>query len=155
MKVLSPNEEKRIDVHSSIDQYEGFFAVYERGGLAPIEFDYIDYIHCIGCDGHDRYEVVTHPVIVEFDDPIGYNFPIGEYCYTTNEYTKFDRDGVELVPLDEYFGEGFYEKALTGEEIVNFDNNSALGVQNNYRLKVGRDYYLAKKILPGEDREVI
>lgn len=150
MEVLFPSEEKRIKTLSSIDQYSKFIATYERGGWAPIEFDFIDYIKCIGCEGGDKYEVVTHPVIIEFDDSIGYNFPIGECELITDDYLKFDRNGTELLPLPECMGDGFYERALDGEEIISFDN-SALGVRNNYKLKIGQDYYLADEILPAAD----
>lgn len=152
MEVLFPSEEKRIKTLSSIDQYSKFIATYERGGWAPIEFDFIDYIKCIGCEGGDKYEVVTHPVIIEFDDSIGYNFPIGECDFITDDYLKFDRNGTELLPLPECMGDGFYERALDGEEIINFDN-SALGVRNNYKLKIGQDYYLADEILPAADAD--
>ena len=152
MEILFPDEEKRIDTKSSIDQYHGFLATYERGGWAPIEFDYIDYIKCVDCKGGDKYEAVTHPVIVEFDDKIGYNFPIGECSYTTDEYLRFDQTGTELLPLPECMGDGFYESIRDGEEIVNFDDG-ALGVRNNMRLKVGQDYYLGSDILPADGGE--
>lgn len=152
MEVLFPSEEKRIKTLSSIDQYSKFIATYERGGWAPIEFDFIDYIKCIGCEGGDKYEVVTHPVVIEFDDSIGYNFPIGECDFITDDYLKFDRNGTELLPLPECMGDGFYERALDGEEIINFDD-SALGVRNNYKLKIGQDYYLADEILPAADAD--
>lgn len=149
MNILFPDEEKRIDTKSSIDQYRGFIATYERGGWAPIEFDFIDYIKCIGCEGGDKYEVATHPIIIEFDDKIGYNFPIGECSYVTDDYLKFDRTGTELLPLPEELGDGFYESAKEGEEIINFEDG-ANGVRNNYRLKIGQDYYLASDLLPGD-----
>ena len=151
MEILFPDEKKNIKTYSSIDQYNKFIAVYERGGWAPIEFDFIDYIKCIGCEGGDKYEVATHPVIIEFDDKIGYNFPVGECSITTDDYIKLDRTGTEMLPLPEEFGDGFYERALDGEEIINFDNGTALGIRNNYKLKVGQDYYLASEILPAED----
>lgn len=152
MEILFPSEERQIKALSSIDQYNKFIATYERGGWTPIEFDFIDYIKCIGCEGGDKYEVVTHPVIIEFDDKIGYNFPIGECSITTDDYIKFDRNGTELLPLPECMGDGFYECMLDGEEIINFDE-SALGVRNNYRLKLGQDYYLADEILPAADSD--
>lgn len=152
MEILFPDEEKRIDTKSSIDQYRGFIATYERGGWAPIEFDYIDYIKCIDCQGGDKYEVATHPIIIEFDDDIGYNFPIGECSYITDEYLKFDQSRLELLPLPECMGDGFYEAYKDGEEIVNADD-TAVGIRNNYRLKIGQDYYLGSDILPADDRE--
>lgn len=153
MKVLLPNEERKTTAHSSIDQYHGFIATYERGGWTPIQFDYLDYIRCIGCEGGDKYEVVTHPVIIEFDDEIGYHFPIGECKYTTDDYLMFDREEVELLPLPEFYGDGFYEAHYNGKIIANFDEGGATGVRNNYRLKVGMDYVLAKDILPASDPE--
>jgi len=150
METLYPSEERKVKALSSIDQYSKFIATYERGGWAPIEFDFIDYIKCIGCEGGDKYAVVTHPVIIEFDDKIGYHFPIGSCKITTDDYLKFDREGTELLPLPECYGDGFYERALDGEEIVNFDD-AALGTRNNYRLKIGQDYYLADEILPAEE----
>lgn len=152
MEILFPDEEKKIDTRSSIDQYRGFIATYERGGWTPIEFDFIDYVKCVGCDGHDTYEAVTHPVIIEFDDDIGYNFPIGECEYSTDEYVMFDQDRTELMPLPEELGDGFYEVYKDGQEIINFDD-SALGINNKFRLKVGQDYYLGKEILPADDAE--
>lgn len=151
MEILFPDEERKIKTLSSIDQYAKFISVYERGGYTPIQFDFIDYIKCVGCEGGDKYEAVTHPVIIEFDDPIGYHFPIGECSFTTDEYPRFDQNGSELLPLPEYYGDGFYERALDGEEIVNFDDGTALGIRNNYKLKVGQDYNLAEDILPAED----
>lgn len=152
MKILFADEEPRVKVHSSIDQYSKFIATYERGGWAPIEFDYIDYIECIGCEGGDKYQVVTHPVIIEFDDKIGYHFPIGECCIITDEYPLFDQDRVELEPIPDCMGDGFYENYKGGKEIVNFDD-SGLGTRNKYRLKIGQDYYLATKLLPADEAE--
>ena len=150
MEILFSDEERRVRVHSSIDQYSKFIATYERGGWTPIEFDFIDYIECVGCKGGDKYRVVTHPVIIEFDDKIGYHFPIGECCVIADEYLKFDRMGTELLPLPECMGDGFYESVKDGEEIINFDD-AALGVRNKYRLRVGQDYFLAEKFLPADD----
>lgn len=153
MGVLFSNDSRNISVHSSIDQYHKFIATYERGGWAPIEFDYLDYIECIGCQGGDKYHVVSHPIMIEFGDDIGYNFPIGEQSYTTDDYLKMDRAEVVLLPLPEFYGDGFYESYENGEIITNFDDGTALGIRNNYTLKVGKDYYLADKILPAEDPE--
>lgn len=153
MEILFADEEKRVSTLSSIDQYSKFISVYERGGWTPIAFDFLDYVECIGCEGGDKYKAVTHPVIIEFDDKIGYHFPIGECEYTTDEYIKFDQDGTEMLPLPECMGDGFYERALDGEEIINFNDDAALGTRNNYKLKIGQDYYLANEILPADDPE--
>lgn len=152
MQILFPDEKARVKVHSSIDQYSKFIATYERGGWTPIEFDHLDYIECIGCEGGDKYKVVTHPIIIEFDDKIGYHFPIGECGFTTDEYPMFDQDRVELESLPECMGDGFYKTYKGGKEIVNFDD-AGLGVRNNFRLKIGQDYYLANELLPADEGE--
>ena len=152
MDILFPEEEKRVRAKSSIDQYVGFISVYERGGWSPIEFDFIDYIKCVDCQGGNKYEVATHPIIIEFDDTIGYNFPIGECLYLTDEYPMFDQGRTELMPLPDFMGDGFYEAYRDSEEIINFDN-AALGIRNNQRLKIGQDYYLGSDILPADDGE--
>lgn len=142
MEILKAEDGRKILTKSSIDQYRGFIATYERGGWTPIQFDQLDYIDC------DK--VVSHPVIIEFADEIGYNFPIGECEYTTDDYMKFDREETELRPLPECLGDGFYEAFVDEEDIVNFDD-SALGTRNNYRLKIGQDYYISEEILPAGD----
>ena len=142
MDILYAENEQRVKAYSSIDQYSKFIATYERGGWTPIEFDYIDYISCDN--------VVSHPVIVEFDDKIGYNFPIGECEYTEDLYPKFDRNEVELRVLDECLGGGFYQAAVDEEEIINFDD-SGLGTRNSYKLKIGQDYYLSDDFLPADN----
>ncbi len=151
MEILFSEDDSNVRVHSSIDQYKGFLSVYSRGGWTPIEFDQIDYIECINCEGGNKYRVVSHPIIVAFDDPIGYNFPIGECEYTTDEYPLFDREGIELRKLPEEQGDGFYQVYNEDEIIANFDDGHALGVRNNFHLKIGQDYYLADEILPSDD----
>lgn len=144
MHLIYSTNKSEIKAHSSIDQYKGFIATYERGGWTPIEFDNLDYIDCDN--------VVSHPVIIEFADMVGYNFPIGECEYTTDSYQKFDNKGVEMRVLPECIGEGFYEVAIDGEEIINFDG-SALATRNNYKLKIGQDYYLSDRFIPPVEHE--
>lgn len=151
--ILFSEDEKKFTTYSSIDQYRKYIATYERGGWTPIEFDYLDYIECVGCEGKDRLRPVSHPVIIEFDDKIGYHFPIGEYEYTTDDYMKFDRDEVILLPLPEFYGEGFYQRREQGEVIPNFDDGSGLGTRNNIRLRIGMGYVLANEFLPADDPE--
>lgn len=145
MEILFHDDERKVKAYSSIDQYSKFIATYERGGWTPIEFDYLDYIDC------DK--VVSHPVIIEFDDKIGYHFPIGECGFTTDEYLLMDKEGTELRELSECMGGGFYEAYDKSKIIINFDDNSALGTHNRYRLKIGMDYFLADEILPADDPE--
>lgn len=144
MKMIPHSDKREVEALSSIDQYRKFIATYERGGWAPIEFDYLDYIDC------DK--IVSHPVIIEFGDDIGYNFPIGECEYTTDEYPVFNRQEVETRVLPECIGDGFYDVFVDEDNIVNFDD-SGLGTHNYYKLKIGQDYYLAKKKLPPVEDE--
>lgn len=153
MKILFPNEERRTKTLSSIDQYHKFISTYERGGWTPIQFDQLDYIECIGCSGGDKYKVVSHPIVIEFGDKIGYHFPIGECGYTTDDYILLDQKETVLLPLPEFYGDGFYESYEENQIVPNFDDGSGLGVRNNYRLKIGMDYTLASKILPADDPE--
>ena len=145
MEILYSDEKPQVHIHSSIDQYKKFLATYERGGWTPIEFDYLDYIDC--------NRPVTHPVIIEFGDEIGYHFPISECSFTTDDYQKFDYKGVELRALPDCLGAGFYQAYEEGEEIINFDGGSALSTRNEYRLRIGQHYYLADEILPADDVE--
>ena len=141
MEILKHDEGKpTISAKSSIDQYAGYISVYERGGWTPIQFDYIDYIDC------DK--VVSHPIIIEFNDPIGYHYQIDECGYTIDDYMKFDHQEVVTHVLDECLGEGMYESYEEGEHLINFDDNKALGIRNNYRLKIGTDYVVANEFLP-------
>lgn len=144
MKMIPHSDTRDIEALSSIDQYKKFIATYERGGWAPIQFDYLDFIDC------DHVE--SHPVIIEFGDKIGYNFPIDEYEYYTDEYPIFNRQETETRLLSECLGDGFYEAFVDEDNIVNFDD-SALATRNKIILKVGQDYYLAKKILPPIEEE--
>lgn len=150
MKVLYHEDDPKVKVHSSIDQYKGFFAAYERGGETPIEFDQIDFIKCVGDCGEKT--VVSHPVIIEYGEGLGYHFPIDECEYATDDYPTYDKEGVELLPLPEEQGDGFYEAYDKSQAIVNGDGN-ALGIRNNYKLKIGLDYYRTDRILPHDDIE--
>lgn len=145
MDILYHDDDRKIHAHSSIDQFTKFIATYERGGWTPIEFDYLDYIDC------DK--VVSHPVIIEFDDKLWYYFPIDECEFETDEIPLFDIQGVVLRELPECYGEGFYQAWENSEDIIGFDCNRSLGTHNKYRLKIGTDYYLAEDFLPADDAE--
>lgn len=151
MKVLFHDDDPKVRAHSSIDQYQGFFAAYERGGETPIEFDYIDYIKCVGECGEKM--VISHPAIIEYGDGLGYNFPIDECEYTTDDYAMYDNEGLEIRVLPEEMGEGFYEAYEKSNAIINDGCNSALGMRNNYKLKIGLDYYRTDEVLPYDDVE--
>lgn len=145
MEVLFHDDDRKVHAHSSIDQFSKFIATYERGGWAPIQFDYLDYIDC------DK--VVSHPIIIEFDDKLGYYFPIDECEFETSDVVLMDQQGIVLRELPECYGEGFYQAWEDGQEIINFDNCKSLGTHNRYRLKIGTDYLLAEEFLPAEDAE--
>lgn len=141
--ILYHDDDRKIHAHSSIDQFSKFIATYERGGWTPIEFDYLDYIDC------DK--VVSHPIIIEFDDKLGYYFPIDECEFETDEIPLFDIQGVVLHELPECMGEGFYQAWENSEDIINFDCGTSLGTHNKYHLRIGQDYYLASEFLPSDD----
>lgn len=143
--VLIHDDDRKIHEHSSIDQFSKFIATYERGGWTPISFDYLDYIDC------DK--PVSHPVIIEFDDRLGYYFPIDECEFETDEYVLTETAGVVLKELPACMGEGFYQAYEKSDLIVNFDDNSALSTHNRYMLKIGTDYLLAEDFLPADDAE--
>ena len=143
--VLFHSDGPKVHAYSSIDQFSKFIATYERGGWTPISFDYLDYIDC------DK--PVSHPVIIEFDDRLGYYFPIDECEFETDEYVLPETAGVVLRELPECMGEGFYQAYEKSDLIVNFDDNSALSTHNRYMLKIGTDYLLAEDFLPADDAE--
>ena len=143
--ILFHSDDRRVHAHSSIDQFSKFIATYERGGWTPIEFDCLDYIDC------DK--VVSHPVIIEFDDELGYYFPIDECEFETDEVVMFEQRGVVLKELPECMGEGFYQEYEEGEQIINFDNGTSLSTRNKYHLRIGTDYLLSDEFLPADDAE--
>lgn len=145
MEYLIHDDDRRVHLHSSIDQFSKFIATYERGGWTPISFDYLDYIDC------DK--PVSHKVIIEFDDGLGYYFPIDECEFETDEYILPETAGVVLKELPECMGEGFYQAYEKADLIVNFDDGSALGTHNRYKLKIGTHYWMAEEFLPPEDAE--
>lgn len=143
--ILCHDDKTSVHVYSSIDQFQDYLADYRGGAWVPIEFDQIDYIDC------DR--VVSHPVIIDNGDNIGYYFTDGHYSFVTDEYPTFDYERTELRELPEYMGSGFYEAYDKGQEIVNDDNGNALGIRNENKLRIGQHYYLADEILPSSDFE--
>lgn len=145
MEVLMHSDDRKVHAHSSIDQFSKFIATYERGGWTPIQFDYLDYVDC------DK--VVSHPIIIEFDDKLGYYFPIDECEFETSDVILMDQQGIVLHELPECYGEGFYQAWEDGQEIINFDNGTSLGTRNKQRLKIGLDYFVADEILPADDPE--
>ena len=143
--VLFHDDDRKVHAHSSIDQFSKFIATYERGGWTPIEFDYLDYIDC------DHVE--SHPVIIEFDDRLGYYFPIDECEFETDEILMLEQQGIVLRELPACMGEGFYQAWEDNDVIVNFDDDTSLSTRNKYHLRIGTDYLLAEEFLPADDAE--
>lgn len=143
--VLFHDDDRKVHAHSSIDQFSKFIATYERGGWTPIEFDYLDYVDCD--------HVVSHPVIIEFDDKLGYYFPIDECEFETDDVLLMEQRGIVLHELPECMGEGFYQAWEDNDVIINFDNNTSLSTRNKCHLRIGVDYLLAEDFLPSDDVE--
>lgn len=142
---LNDADETDIHRHSSINQYGGFLSVKKGGVNVPLRFDSLDWINCDG--------IKTHPVIVSDGNDIGFNFPVGHYTYFTDTYLLMDRKEVVVRQLPEWFGKGWYEKALNQKVFTNFDESS-LGVRNKVNLRIGLDYIKSENILDDADEEV-
>lgn len=146
MKITYLNDADQTDTHrhSSIDQYGGFLSVKKGGVNVPIRFDSLDWINCEG--------IKTHPIIISDGTDIGFNFPVGHYTYITDDYILMDRKEVVVRKMPEWFGKGWYEKALNEKVFTNFDNGS-LGMRNKVNLRIGLDYVLTDEILDDSDEE--
>lgn len=81
-------------------------------------------------------------------DDIGYNYPVGECKFYTDEYVYHDEKGTELRALPHWFGEGFYKANVNSNSFINADNG-ALGTHNEYNLRVGLSYARARETLKG------
>lgn len=146
MKITYLNDADQTDTHrhSSIDQYGNFLSVKKGGVNVPIRFDSLDWINCEG--------IKTHPIIISDGTDIGFNFPVGHYSYITDDYIVMDRKEVVVKQMPEWFGKGWYEKALNEKVFTNFDNGS-LGMRNKVNLRIGLDYVLTDDILDDSDEE--
>ena len=143
MGILYPDEgDEQVHRHSSIDQFRGFLSTMVKGGWAPIVFDQLDGIDCSG--------VHTHPVIISLSDDIGYVFPEAHCSYTSDKIVYFDKEGVEHLPLPDCFGGGgeFYDRYISKNTFINFDNDTSAGTHNRIHLRTGLDYVLCDENLP-------
>lgn len=145
LEYLNDADETDIHRHSSINQYGGFLSVKKGGVNIPLRFDSLDWINCDG--------VKTHPIIVSDGNDLGYHFPVGHYTYFTDTYLLMDRKEVVVRQLPEWFGKGWYEKALNQKVFTNFDESS-LGVRNKVKLRIGLDYIISDEVLDDSDEEV-
>ena len=139
---LSEADEYDVRRYSSIDQYGAFLSVKKGGVNVPLRFDSLDWINCDG--------IKTHPVIISDGSDIGFNYPIGHYTYFTDTYLIVDRNEVVVKKLPEWYGAGWYEKALREKNFVNFDGSS-LGERNRVDLRIGKDYVKADEMLDSAD----
>lgn len=147
MKVNYLNDADETDIkrHSSINQYGSFLSVKKGGVNVPLRFDSLDWINCDG--------VKTHPIIVSDGTDLGFHFPVGHYTYFTDTYIIMDRKEVVVRKLPEWFGKGWYEKALNQRVFTNFDDVS-LGERNKVNLRIGYDFVKSENILDDADEEV-
>lgn len=143
MKILPASDDRDVEYHSSISQYQGQpLSFYKNGQWVPLAFDSLDYINC-EC-------VVSHLAILTDGETLGYHFPVRKIRYITDEYVKHDYKEIETRKLEDCFGEGYYQKVVDKYMLVNGDDNS-LGVRNDTWLSVGVDYAIAKKTLEPTD----
>lgn len=148
LEILPADETITVRNHSSIDQYKGFLSVMTKGGYTPIQFDSLDGINC--------NQIKSRPIIISYGD-IGYHYQDAECTYLSDLYVLFDREGVELVPLNEcQGGKGeFYERYYRTRSFVNVDGGdsygNSLGTRNEITLRVGLNYIVADEKLPYVD----
>ena len=141
--MLYPDEKPMVKRLSSIDQFRDFLSVMTKGGWTPIVFDQLDGIKC--------ETIFSHPVILSFNNDIGYVFPEAHCSYASDKFVYFDKEGVEHKLLPECMGGkgeffDFYTKSF---HFVNFDGSS-VGTHNRLNLRVGLDYVLSDETLPAE-----
>lgn len=142
---LYPDEKPQVKRKSSINQYDGFFAVKCQGGWTPIVFDQLDGISCS--------TIKTHPVIISLVNDLGYHFPEARCSYASEKFIYADKEGVEQKLLPSCFGGSgeFFEQFIRENTFINFDLDSSLGVRNTQELRVGLSYVLADETLPADD----
>lgn len=141
MKILPSYDAPTVRYKSSISQHKGPLAVMKKGEWCPISYDVLDFIDCETVRSHRAY--------VTSGDDLGWHFPVGECILYTNEYVYHDNYITELRTLPEWFGAGLYKATNASDAFINSDLE-ALGVVNKYRLRVGLNYAIADKTLPGE-----
>ena len=142
IEYLNDADETDIHCHSSVDQYGAFLSVKKGGVNIPLRFDSLDWINCEG--------IKTHPIIVSDGTDLGFNFPVGHYTYFTDTYLIMDHKEVVVKKLPEWFGTGWFEKALNKKMFTNFDDGS-LGERNRVDLRIGLDYVSADNVLDDSD----
>lgn len=144
--ILYPDEKNdQVHRHSSIDQFGDFLSVMVKGGWAPIVFDQLDGINC--------ETIISHPVIISWNDSIGYVFPEAHCTYASDHFVTADKQTIETAVLPSCFGENgdFYEYWTDKRTFINFDGDaggSSVGVHNQTTLRIGLSYVKADESLP-------
>lgn len=134
MELLESADEQTLQRKSSIYQFGGFLAVRRGDEWVPIQYDVLDAVRC--------NKVEAHKAVLTNKPYIGYVFPVKECRYISDAYVLGEEKGVELLPLPEFCGAGFYENAYDRAYFVNA-GNGALGMRNDTTLRVGLDYVVA------------
>lgn len=144
IEYLNDADEYNVRRRSSVDQYGSFLSVKKGGVNIPLRFDSLDWINCDG--------IKTHPIIVSDGNDLGFNFPIGHYTFFSDTYLLGDRKEVVVEKLPEWYGTGWYEKALNEKVFTNFDGAS-LGERNRVGLMIGLDFVAGDEVLDDADDE--
>lgn len=140
MKFLEIADEQRTITKSSISQARGT-ALSTTNGIGqffPIVFDSLDYIDC------DK--VKSHPIIVTDTNELGYDYPVKECNYYTDQYIYTDDVKTEMRALPHWFGEGLYKAYVNKNTLTNFDGE-AFGTRNEITTQSGLHYVTATKTL--------
>lgn len=140
--MLYATEDAMVHRYSSIDQFKGFLSAYKKGGWSPIVFDQLDGIIC--------ETIKSHPVIISFGDDLGYVYPEAHCTYSSDHFISVDKEGKEQELLPECMGgKGeFYEFYVKSNSLIDFDDDTSLGVHNTKRLRTGLDYVKSDETLP-------
>lgn len=138
-EILPPADKVDVEYKSSAYQHRNKFAVWAGGEYRPIAFDEILGIDC----GH----IETRRVVVTDGYDSGFNYEVGHCHYYSDIYPMFDHREVVTEELPEWFGMGFYQRAVDEYNVVNTDTGS-VGERNKHNLAVGLNYAVAKDTLP-------
>ena len=141
MTVLESCDNPKVKYHSTISQSKNTLCVMKKGEWCSIVFDSLDYIDC------DHIE--SHRAGVTDGDDIGFDFDVKTCKVLTTVPVSHDNHQIELRPLPEWFGAGFYEYANNSRAVINADNGT-LGSTNLLHLRTGLNYAISDTLLQGE-----
>lgn len=140
--IATSDDSIQVKYHSSISQHRNKLSQVVGGEYLPLSYDALDYIDC------DHVE--SHREIVTDGDDIGFEFAVGDTCFTSDQYVIHNNEGETLEKLPEWFGTGYYRKKVKELDFINADNGS-LGTHQVQHLRVGLNYALAENTLPADD----